>query len=45
MKDNLPLNYGACHAFLQSVVAVVDKYPLMSNWLYFYLPHLAVFIW
>lgn len=28
MKDNLPLNYGACHTFLQSVIAVADKYPL-----------------
>lgn len=45
MKDNLPLNYGACHTFLQNIVAVADKYPLMSNWLYFYLPNPAGFIW
>lgn len=28
MKDSLPHNYGACHSFLQCVVAVADKYLL-----------------
>jgi len=45
MKGNLPLDYRACHAFLQSVVAVADKYHPMSNLLYFYLPDPAGFIW
>lgn len=28
MKDSLPHNHGACHSFLQCVVAVADKYLL-----------------
>lgn len=45
MKYNLPLNYGACHSFLQGLVAVADKYALMSNWLYFHVPDPAGFVW